>query len=59
MFEDYLFIARLLAKLLGIVAGSSLTYKALLRDLHYRLRSLRNVEAYRSAIEAIVLLVLI
>jgi len=50
--------ARLLAKPLG-TAGSSLTHEVPLRDLHHCLRALHNVEAYRSAVKATVLSVLI
>lgn len=59
MFEDYSFMCELLAKPLGTAAGSGLTHEVPLRDLHHSLRSLRNVEAYRSAVEATVLPVLI
>jgi len=58
MFELTHSCVRLLAKPLG-TAGSGLTHEIRLRDLHYRLYLLRNVEAYRSAVEATVLSVLI
>lgn len=54
MFEHTHSCVRLLAKPLG-TAGSGLTHEIPLRDLHDRLRSLHNVEAYRSAVEASVL----
>jgi hypothetical protein len=46
-----------LAKPLGIPGGGS-THEVSLMDRHHRLRSLRIVEAYRSAVEATLLLVL-
>jgi hypothetical protein len=50
---------RLLAKPLCTAARSGLTHEVPLRDVHHRLRSLRNVEAYRSAVAATVSSVLI
>ena len=58
MFKYYLFICEAAIKATRY-SKKRLTYKVLFRDLYYRLRSLRNVEAYRSAIKVIVLLVLI
>lgn len=58
MFEHYSSMCEAAAKPLGI-AGSGLTHEVPFRDLHHRLRSLHDVEAYRTAVEATVLSVTI